>query len=93
MLYKGMVSKSKYWISGKIRVMSTQKRRKNPNARELVLCQVPLETIMRVHMVKRGATESGWVQNIHALWFLRVPDTKPVLEHKGIFGVYEYSSH
>ena len=48
MLYKGMVSKSKYWISEKIRVMSTQKRRKNPYARVLVLCQVPLETIMRV---------------------------------------------
>ena len=29
---------------------------------------------------------------IHALWFLRVPDTKPVLEHKGFFGVFEYSS-
>ena len=28
--------------------MSTQKRRKNPYARVLVLCQVPLETIMRV---------------------------------------------
>ena len=48
MLYKGMVSKSKYCISEKIRVMSTQKRRKNPYARVLVLCQVPLETIMRV---------------------------------------------
>ena len=48
MLYKGMVSRSKYWISGKIRVMSTQKRRKNPYARVLVLCQVPLEIIMRV---------------------------------------------
>ena len=48
MLYKGMVSKSKYWISEKIRVMSTQKRRKNPYARVLVLCQVPLETIMSV---------------------------------------------
>ena len=29
---------------------------------------------------------------IHALWFLRVPDTKPVLEHKGFFSVFEYSS-
>ena len=29
---------------------------------------------------------------IHALWFLRVPDTKPVLKHKGFFGVFEYSS-
>ena len=48
MVSKGMVSKSKYWISGKIRVMSTQKRRKNSYARVLVLCQVPLETIMRV---------------------------------------------
>ena len=28
--------------------MSTQKRRKNPYARVLVLCQVPLENIMRV---------------------------------------------
>ena len=43
-----MVSKSKYCISEKIRVMSTQKRRKKPYARVLVLCQVPLETIMRV---------------------------------------------
>ena len=29
---------------------------------------------------------------IHALWFLRVPDTKPVLEHKGFFGVFVYLS-
>ena len=28
----------------------------------------------------------------YALWFLRVPETKPVLEHKGFFGVFEYSS-
>ena len=54
MLYKGMVSKSKYWISEKIRVMSTQKRRKNPYARVLVLCQVPLETIMRVFLDSEG---------------------------------------
>ena len=53
MLYKGMVSKSKYWISEKIRVMSTQKRRKNPYARVLVLCQVPLENIMRVKLLIR----------------------------------------
>ena len=32
-----------------VRVMSTQKRPKNPYARVLVLCQVPLETIMRVN--------------------------------------------
>ena len=51
MLYKGMVSKSKYWISEKIRVMSTQKRRKNPYARVLVLCQVPLEIKMRVNQI------------------------------------------
>ena len=30
--------------------------------------------------------------HIHALWFLRVPDSKPVLKHKGFFGVFEYSS-
>ena len=30
-------------------------------------------------------------KRLHALWFLRVPDTKPVLEHKGFFGVFEYS--
>ena len=48
MLYEGKVSKSKYWISEQIRVMSTQKRWKKPCARELVLCQVPIETKMRV---------------------------------------------
>ena len=56
MISKGMVSKSKYWISEKIRVMSTQKRRKNPYARVLVLCQVPLETIMRVISFCRNAS-------------------------------------
>ena len=52
MVSKGMVSKSKYWISEKIRVMSTQKCRKKPYARVLVLGQVPLETTMRVFQFK-----------------------------------------
>ena len=34
--------------------MSTQKRRKNPYARVLVLHQVPLETIMRVVVVNEA---------------------------------------
>ena len=43
-----MVSKSKYWISGKHKGDEYSKTPKKPYARVLVLCQVPLETIMRV---------------------------------------------
>ena len=44
---------------------------------------------LKVNVVKNKKPN---VYSIHALWFLRVPDTKPVLKRKGFFGVFEYSS-
>ena len=44
------------------------------------------------YRVDAGNRFSNKLILLHALWFLRVTNTKPVLEHKGFFSIFEYSS-
>ena len=33
----------------------------------------------------------GYSYDVHALWYIRVSDAIPVLKHKGILSIFEYS--
>ena len=51
----------------------------------------PWILVLFENLAKKFTRENSVYYYIHALWYIRVSDAIPVLKHKGILSIFEYS--